>query len=261
MHYPSFSAKIRNKQKKKTAWNISYLKKLRTTCSRKSLWNLTSEPISSATCGTNVWICTVRGHYESKKKKTIKRKNRKRNKKVGTIVEYIFQFSNLATKTGDFVVEVDAGIDMQLDFIGGCNGSGAKPLSAILANSIHAKLNILCKERERERVKNKPGSVRSSIAVKGGTSVRIGRHWNGNPWNWIEFHKMGKNEFHTILISTWKPRFRERIQFIANCKLPLCPNACSHLQQRNLSTHSSIRTRFYWLKCIKQLYNIKIVIK
>lgn len=249
MHYPSFSAKIRNKQKKKTAWNISYLKKLRTTCSRKSLWNLTSEPISSATCGRNVWICIVRGHYESKER------HRKK------IVKYIFQFFNLATKTGDFVVEVDAGIDVQLDFIGGCNGSGAKPLSAILANSIHAKLNILCKERERERVKNKPGSVRSSIAVKGGTSVRIGRHWNGNPWNWIEFHKMGKNEFHTILISTWKPRFRERIQFIANCKLPLCPNACSHLQQRNLSTHSSIRTRFYWLKCIKQLYNIKIVIK
>lgn len=70
-------------------------------------------------------------------------------------MEYIFQFSNLATKTGDFVVEVDAGIDMQLDFIGGCNGSGAKPLSAILANSIHAKLNILCKERERERESKK----------------------------------------------------------------------------------------------------------
>lgn len=227
MHYPSFSAKIRNKQKKKTAWNISYLKKLRTTCSRKSLWNLTSEPISSATCGTNVWICTVRGHYESKKKKTIKRKNRKRNKKVGTIVEYIFQFSNLATKTGDFVVEVDAGIDVQLDFIGGCNGSSAKPLSAI-----HAR-NWIEQEKGKERVKNKQ------------TWIDKGRHRrrrrclcaNGKTLKWkmetlgIEFHKMGKNEFHTIFISTWKPTFRERIQLIANCKLQFCPNTCSHLQK------------------------------
>jgi len=81
--------------------------------------------------------------------------NQNRENGNSQIVKYIFQFSNLATKTDDFIIEVDARVDMQLDFIRGCNGSGAKSLSAIVANSIAAKFfvtNVRERERERERV-------------------------------------------------------------------------------------------------------------
>lgn len=126
-----------------------------------------------------------------KKEKTIKRKNRKRNKKVGAIVEYIFQFSNLATKTGDFVVEVDAGIDMQLDFTGGCNGSGAKPLSAILANSIHAKLNILCKERERERESKKQTWIGKEQHCR--KRRHLCENWKTLKWKPLELNWISQN--------------------------------------------------------------------
>ena len=88
-------------------------------------------------------------------------------------MKYISQSSNLATKTGDFVVEVDARVDMQLDFIRRCNGSGGKSLTAIVANSIDAK--NLCDECKREK-KTKPGSIMSSITVEGATFVGIGGH-------------------------------------------------------------------------------------